>query len=275
MKIYAEYLFLENFIVGLGVLYLTSVITGLTVKKAFLFFGGVLCGLFAFTIFLPDWGYLGILVRNGAFSAFLVLVCLGKRGFFKALLTFWIVSLVLGAAALCLFFATGSYGVIGAGALYMDGMTYLKAALGFAAGYTSVRVFSLFLHKKLKDEKLIKDVCLKICGMDFRLCGYVDTGNSLTEPLSGAAALIISEREMERIKRTVGEENMQTRYCVVPYKSAGVDSGMLSAFRLDSVEIEGKPYPQEAVVAVYEGEFKYCGGCNLLLGREFIEGGLV
>ncbi len=274
MKIYAEYLFLENFIVGFGVLYLTSVITGLSCKRM-LPVGAALCGLFAFTIFLPDWGYLGIFARNGTFSALLILLCFGKRGFLKVLLTFWIVSLALGAAAMCIFFATGSYGVIGAGALYMNGMTYLKAALGFVAGYTAVRAFSLFLHKKLKDEKLIKDVCLKIYGMDFHLSGYVDTGNSLTEPLSRAAALVISSHEMERIKAAVGTENMQARYCAVPYKSAGTDHGILSGFRLDCVEIDGKPYPQDAVVAVYEGEFKYCGGCSLLLGREFIEGGLV
>ncbi|MDD2217080.1 MAG: sigma-E processing peptidase SpoIIGA [Eubacteriales bacterium] len=275
MKIYAEYLFLENFIVGLGIIYLTSVITGLSVKKLSLFAGGALCGLFSFTILLDNGGYAITILQNAIFSAVLILLCFGKKGFGKSLLAFWIISFILGGTAICILFTTGSYGVIGAGALYMQGITYVKVGIGFIAGYTFVRAFSSFLHKKLKGEMLIKNVSIKICGMDFSLSGYVDTGNSLKEPVSGASVLVISEKEMEKIKSAVGEDWLQTHYCAVPFKSAGVDHGILNGFRPDSIEIEGERYTQSAVVAVYTGEFKYCGGCSLLLGQEFIQGGLV
>lgn len=275
MKIYAEYLFLENFIAGFGILYLTAVITGIQIKKPLLFLGGVLCGLFSFTILLEQAGYAVTVAQNVIFSVVLILLCFGKKGFGKSLLVFWITSFVLGGTALFLIFVTGSYGFVGTGALYLQGITYLKVSLGFVAGYTFVRAFSSFLHKKLKEEMLIKNVCLKICGMDFCLSGYVDTGNSLKEPVSGASVLVISQSAMENIKNVVGEQRLQTRYCAVPFKGAGMDHGILSGYRADCVKIEGKAHPQSVVIAVYTGEFRDCGGCSLLLGREFIEGGIV
>ena len=52
MVVYAEYLFLENFITGLIILYFSGRICGRKTKKIRLCAGGALCGLFSFTLFV-------------------------------------------------------------------------------------------------------------------------------------------------------------------------------------------------------------------------------
>ena len=65
MVIYGEYLFIENFIAGLLLIFLTGKLTGRMPAKIRILLAAVLCGLSGFIIFLP---------LNGGWSAVLRLL---------------------------------------------------------------------------------------------------------------------------------------------------------------------------------------------------------
>lgn len=93
------------------------------------------------------------------------------------------------------------------------------------------------------------------------LRALVDTGNTLQDPATGAPVLIVDHTGAKRLFPTglcPTQEQLRhpeqaishlasvwdsSRLRLLPYSAVGVDSGLLLAVRLDSIEAGGKPFP--------------------------------
>ena len=92
-----------------------------------------------------------------------------------------------------------------------------------------------------------------------------DTGNTLTDPVTGAPVLVAdqtvsaylfpkgidpTEEELRRPAQTLERLSAQwdgTRLRLLTYRAVGVDHGLLLAVRADKIEVEGKPFPGKLV----------------------------
>ena len=139
-------------------------------------------------------------------------------------------------------------------ALSMAGGTPLlplkSLALAFALCYA---VLSLFFRASGKlPEKSRLHVKLGLLGRESEFFALVDTGNSLTDPVSGSPVMLVSHHALkpllpglpavsavELLQYADSCEVLKGRFRLVSYKAVG-EGGLLAAFRPDFLSIDGE-----------------------------------
>lgn len=306
MVVYAEYLFLENFITGIIILYFSGRICGRKTRKIRMCTGGILCGLFSFVLFVNIRPAALALFIKFAFSVLAVTAAFppsgesrgGRadkrqssksalytylRGGLRLILTFYIVSFVMGGVTLAVIYLSGVKGVAGNGYVYMEAPTYALVALGVFVSCVLMNIFVKFMGNVIRKQKLRCRAALEIGEKTFELTAYTDTGNSLRDPVSGAPVSVISKSKAEEILAAMPEGDMAKRFCIIPFRAAGTERGTMSGFRADRLTLEteggsGERYFAPAVIAVYEGEFSPGDEgerFDILLSKEILGGELI
>ena len=102
-----------------------------------------------------------------------------------------------------------------------------------------------------KREENLRTVCFYVpsLGQEVRIKALVDTGNSLTDPISGAPVSVISRKTAACLKSCLSQE----KFHAIPYRSVGKRRGILYAYELPEMAIEEAGYllkREHVIVAV-------------------------
>lgn len=274
MEVYAEYLFGENFLMGILILYLSSKIASLKTSKKRLFIGGVLCGFFSFVIFIPNTGMLLGIAFKVAFSMLLAYVAFNKK-VFKGTILIYIVSAFMGGMTIILLYITRIKGMTNNAVLYIGDITYMNVVFGATVSYTIIMLFSHVMTAKQLKERIFTDITVEIEGHTVTHRALIDSGNFLKDPLSGRAVAIISQSAAVKLK-SLAAIDFNTRYCLIPYNSIGTKNGILEGYRVDNAYVNGRSLGS-IIVAVYDTEFCKLGEeeeYQMLLSKDFLMGGV-
>lgn len=95
----------------------------------------------------------------------------------------------------------------------------------------SIRVKKL-LFEHLKQEQSIYHICICHGEKTLNVTALLDTGNSLTDPISGEVVIIMQRSAAEKLIDP-DEIRDQPGYRLIPYHSIGNEQGVLEAFRLE------------------------------------------
>lgn len=301
MVIYGEYLFLENAVTGMMILHLTRVFSGVDTKLSRIVIGGILCGLYAFVIFLPM-TVLPSLAFKLAFSFSVVFAVFGRRSagiYGKLVLLFYFISFAMGGITIGLMYFFEVTGVSSNGAVYMGSIGYLLVTMTAAAAYLMLAIIAGWTKGKLKESRRTNRVTVAVCGRRTELLGLLDTANFLSDPVTGkpvfllsetslqllfsaeTAALLLAKREPAELMDALGQSELAGRLRLIPYRAVGTESGMLLGIRPDYIEImkEGENKMREDVIlGVYHGTFGSGAAgepYGILLHEAAMKGGLV
>lgn len=110
-------------------------------------------------------------------------------------------------------------------------------------GYVSYRILlRLILLMQRRKEEYLRTVEIYIpeSQQTIRIQAFIDTGNHLVDPISGAPVNLISNRLAKKLEVVFVPE----KFHAIPYSSVGKDRGVLNAYELPELTIEG----QEQVV---------------------------
>ena len=135
MDVYGEYLFIENFAAGYGIIRLTAVMCGRRPSCARVACGAAFCGVFAFILFIN----IPKIIEFGAgifFSALLVFIVFSPdhlKNELRITAVFYIVSFMTGGAAIAFIFASGCSGAVSNGIFYIGERVYFFMILGAGA----------------------------------------------------------------------------------------------------------------------------------------------
>lgn len=278
MVIYGEYLFLENLITGVMILHLTRVFSGVEVTMPRLVCGGVLCGLYAFVIFVPM-TVLPSLAFKLAFSFSVVFAVFGsreKKVLGKLVLLFYFVSFAMGGITIGLMYLFEVTGVSANGAVYMGSVGYLLVTMTAGAAYIMLSIVAGWMKGRLSENKTTSRVAVALDGKKTELLGLLDTGNFLSEPVTGKPVFLLSADSLKqlfspeaetilRLKREPKEaisalagSGFAHRLVLIPYRAVGTEDGMLLGIRPDYIEIlkEGeKKMRKDVILGIYHGTF--------------------
>lgn len=256
--IYMDTLFLLNAIMDYLLLLASARLAGEELHRGRMLLGAVLGGLYASAVFLPGMGFLLHPMCKIAAAVLMVLVGLsGCRRLLRQILIFLALACAFGGGILAIELLGGrglslSHGVVYSG---MDLKIVLLSAAGCYAVLTLV-FQRVGRHSALHGE--LVPVQFSLQGRRVSLLALADTGNTLTDPVSGRAVIVA---EGESIAKLFPSESapdradlsapadalsrlnagpLRGRFRLLPYRAVGVECGLLLAVRADRVTVGGE-----------------------------------
>lgn len=166
------------------------------------------------------------------------------------------------------------------GMIYFHGMAFangkltecvVRLGMGKAAHiivFAMVMACVLFIsiYHKVKDGKRLYHVRLVQDGNNMELKALFDTGNLLTEPISGKPVSVLEETDT--LKEWIAKSPQ--KYRVIPYRSIGNEHGVLEGMYVDELIIQKdneQLVRKDAVIAVYKGRLSRDGSFQMILNQ--------
>ena len=283
--IYIDTLFLLNALVDYLLLLAAARLAGEPLRRVRFALGAALGGLYAVAIFLPGLGFLAHPVCRVASAALMMVVSYGgSRRLFRQGVLFVALTCAFGGGVVAIGLLGGTGLSLGHGVFYsaLD----LKIVLLSAAVCYGVLtlVFQRLTRHSAADGELVP-VKLRLGERTVALTALVDTGNTLTDPVSGRPVMVAEgERAGPLFPREhrpgpgdladpaaalarLGTGAWRGRFRLLPYRSVGVDRGLLLAVRVDALELAGR-VRGPALVALSPNPVSDGGGYQALIGAE-------
>lgn len=280
--IYVDTLFLLNALVDYLLLLCAARLAGEPLKRLRFALGAVLGGGYAVAIFLPGLGFLERPACRLAAAVLMVLAAFwGSRRLGRQVLIFFALSCAFAGGVLAISMLGGQGLSLNRGVIY-SGMD-LKIVLLSAAGCYAV--LSLLFQKAVRHTSFtgeLKAVRLELEDRTVELTALTDTGNTLTDPVTGQGVMVaegerllplfaVSQRpSVQELRDPAGALERLTgaggHFRLLPYRAVGVDRGLLLAVRVDRAVVDGEDWGA-MVVALSPTPVSDGGGYGALLGE--------
>ena len=255
--IYVDTLFLLNALVDYLLLLGAARLAGERLRRLRFALGAALGGGYAAAIFLPGLGFLQALPCRLAVLALMSVAAYGgSRRLLRQSLLFLALSCALGGGVLAVSLLGGRGMSLSGGVVYsaMDIKTVLLSAAGCWGGVTLV-FRGLARHTASAGE--LTAVRLTLGGRSVELTALRDTGNTLTDPVSGVPVLVaegvrllsllppgtLEPRELAdpvACLEKLRDGPLAGRARLLPYRAVGVERGLLLALRPDGLWVNGE-----------------------------------
>lgn len=280
--IYVDTLFLLNALVDYLLLLCAARLAGEPLKRLRFALGAVLGGGYAVAIFLPGLGFLERPACQLAAAVLMVLAAFwGSRRLGRQVLIFFALSCAFAGGVLAISMMGGQGLSLNRGVIY-SGMD-LKIVLLSAAGCYAV--LSLLLQKAVRYTSFtgeLKAVRLELEDRTVELTALTDTGNTLTDPVTGQGVMVAEGERLlplfaasqcpsvQELRDPAGALERLTgaggHFRLLPYRAVGVDRGLLLAVRVDRAVVDGEDRGA-MVVALSPTPVSDGGGYGALLGE--------
>ncbi len=258
--IYVDSLFFLNLCIDYLLCLVSARVCGLCLKRLRYFFAALIGACYSVAVFLPGLDFLSSPACKLAAALLMGLAAYGGESkFLRCCAVFLSVSAAFGGAVWAISMAGGesfSYGV------YLP-VSMRALVLSFALCYGGISL--LFRRRaKLMDQRRVQ-VSLVFQGRESRFIALLDTGNGLSDPVSGKAVMVAGLHALRPVLGSAAElfasadpvtaleqvsrlPEFAGRFRLIPYAAVGV-CGMLPVFRPEQLVIDGKE-ERELLVAV-------------------------
>jgi stage II sporulation protein GA (sporulation sigma-E factor processing peptidase) len=123
-----------------------------------------------------------------------------------------------------------------------------------------------------KDNILYYDVKITFRGKSIIAKALLDTGNSLTEPITGNIVHLAEYKILKPILE--GDEEAKEKLCVIPFHSVGEENGIMYGIRVDEmvVLVNGEPeFVHNPIIGIYKGNMSAHKKYSVILNRDVFE----
>lgn len=263
--VYLDSLVLLNFILDYLLLLLTGRVAGAVLHRGRLALAAGLGSVYAAALVLPFWPFLEHPLIRVCVGVGMVLVGYGHcRRLGRLTVLFFALSAALGG---------GLYALELLGVQITLDIRYIL--LFAAAGYCVLSLVGRKLVRHGHGE--LRQVDIALGQRQVRLTALVDSGNTLTDPMTGAgvvvaqgerlASLLPPEADYRRPAQCFPRLPEPRRFRLLPYRAVGVDGGLLLAVKADAVRVDGRELGQR-LVALSPTPVSDGGGYEALLFEE-------
>lgn len=260
--VYVDTMLLVNGMINYLLLLATGHLAGVRLHRLRLLLGSLLGALYSIAVYLPGAGFLqAVPIKLGVAVLMLLIGYGGVKRFLRLTLLFFAVSFVFGGGVLALQLLSGRSLVEHGGFLVAAGMRELILATALCYLILSVVFRRSARHGGSRRD--IVSVRATYGGRKTNFNALMDSGNTLTDPLTNApviiaewevlAPLLTSEQKAVLTPNLIQNAPMaleqlgtfgKGRFRLIPYQAVGVSGGLLLTLRPD---------------AVYLGEVLYSG----------------
>lgn len=283
MVIYADVLFVLNALIDYLLLLLSARAAGEPLRRVRFLMGAAVGGLYAVAIFLPGFAFLRGTVYKALSALFMLLVSYGAtRTLVKQSAVFFCLACALGGGIMGIGMLDDRTLSLNGGVVYSIPdlkLVVLSAAICYA-------LMSLVLPKICRHTRLERELCrvkMVLLDREIELTALVDTGNTLTDPVTGREIPVAegaAVRSLFPVGCCPGPEDLRDpvagmarlntgawsgRYRLVPYRAVGIDRGFLLAVKLDRMLMESVAR-ERVLVALSPTPVSDGGGYQVLIG---------
>ena len=251
--IYVDSMFFLNLVIDYLLLSCTAAVCGLGVKRLRYLSGALIGAVYSVAVYIPGWSFLTTLPVKLIAALFMALAAYGgERSVLRCSLTFLAVSAAFGGFVYCITL-TGRRPAF-------DMRTLI---LSFSLCYALLTL--VFKYKAVRSDRSFTEVEIELGEKRVRFRVMLDTGNGLRDPISGWPVMVACPHALRELFPKdaklpfddavafleVAETLPQLagRVRLIPYCAVG-SSGMLPAFKADSVTINGEK--REIMTAISE-----------------------
>ena len=282
--IYVDTLFLLNAAVDYLLLLASARLAGEPLARLRFLLGALLGGLYAVSLFLPGLSFLARPPCRLAAAVLMVLAAFWRsRRLLRQVVIFLALSCAFGGGVLALGLL-GGRGLTLSNGVLCSGMD-LKIVLLSAAGcYGALTLIFQRTGRHTAPSGELRPVRLTLGERQVSLTALVDTGNTLTDPATGRPVLVAEADCVEELlppgirpspadlRDPAGalgrlEDPWRRRFRLLPYRSVGVDRGLLLAVRVDQVRV-GEEDRGPMLAALSPTPVSDGGGYRALLGAD-------
>lgn len=273
--VYIDLLFLLNLTANYLLLLAAGRLAGAALRRWRIGLGAALGALYAALIFLPGLGWLALWPCKLASGAAMALAAYGgERRLLRVTVLFFGASAALAGAVLGLELL-GSRSLTLAHGVFYSKLDLRLLLLVFVAGYF---VLSLFFRRTgQRGGRELARLEVELESGRQALTALVDTGHSLTDPGDNRPVVVADARALagllpdwadpaepiRSVERCHAAGGRQAR--LIPYRSVGVECGMLLALRARDVTVNGRPLGR-LLVALSPTALDDGGGYQALIG---------
>lgn len=286
--IYVDVLFAVNMLLTYLLLAASVKILRLPQSGLRLLSGALLGGVYSMLIFAPPLGF----ILNTVIKLFtsITIVCAGMkprsfRKLLKCTVCFFSVSFSFAGI---MYFIENLFAppllTLKNGTVYI-GINFITVIICAVVSYCAVLLINHFISKRAPQDKIF-EVSIKICGLEVTELALLDTGNTLTDAVSGYPVIVVTEELIRPLypktlrgffsgSFILGEQDAgewQNRIGTVPVTGAAGD-GLLPSFRPDYITVSDGNITRRVgsvIVAVTAKRFEN-GEYAILLNRKICE----
>lgn len=277
--VYLDVFFMINFFMDYIIILITSKIAGIKKRKIRELIGAAFGALYSVIVIKPLTNHLlNVTLINIMVAALMVLISFGFINlavYIKNVILLFTVSFTLSGIINYLYYSTiiGRYvkNVLSGNSNKV--VNARKFILVSVLAYILLNVVIKIIFIIRKDIELYYDIKITFNGKSVVTKGMYDTGNTLTEPISGKMVHIA---EYEILKPLLeGDEKAKENLCVIPFHSIGEDNGIMYGIRADEMVIlvDDKPeFLYNPVIGIHKGSVSKKGNYSVILNRETFDG---
>lgn len=282
--IYVDTLFLLNAVIDYLLLLAAARLAGEPLLRLRFAAGAVLGGLYAVAIFLPGLEFLNQPLCRMAFGVLMLLIAYGgSRRLLRQGIIFLALTLAFGGGIFAIGLLGGSDLSLGRGVYYSPldlKMVMLSGAVCYAV--LTMTMGKIGRHTGTASELVPLRICLG--ERKTELTALVDTGNTLTDPMTGCPVVVAEGQNLLNLFPPSCRPTLQEladpvaafgrlsdlpekpRFQLLPYRTVGVDRGLLLAVRVDGIWL-GKRKISGRLVALSPTPVSDGGSYRALVGE--------
>lgn len=282
--IYVDTLFLLNAIIDYLLLLAAARLAGEPLLRLRFGAGAVLGGSYAVAIFLPGLEFLNHPLCRMACGLLMLLTAYGgSRRLLRQGIIFLALTLAFGGGVFAIGLLGGSNLSLGRG-VYYSPLDLKMVLLSGAACYAvlTMAMGKIGRHAGADGELISLRLCLG--GRQAEMTALVDTGNTLTDPVSGCPVVVAEGQgllelfppecrptalELQDPVAALGRLSAspeKLRFQLLPYRAVGVNRGLLLAVRVDQIWL-GEQKIAGRLVALSPTPVSDGGGYRALVGE--------
>lgn len=194
MVYYVEYVFLENFMIDFILLF----ITGRLIKRIIIFkrliIASLIGSLYVILTFYIGKVFMTNFIVKFSISVLMIMIAFDSKGILtniRVIICFYITSLIMVGIITALYYLT------------YDKLTVNAIIMSIFIGYAALHFFFKEIKDRIAKHNYKRTVNIKINNKTKIIRGYIDTGNELTDPVTGKPVMVVN---IDCIKNILGDE---------------------------------------------------------------------
>lgn len=194
MEYYIEYIFAENFVIDFILLYITGNLLKKKIIYKRLLASSAIGALYVILVVTINRGFLNSFIVKLSISVLMLMVSYDSKGIItniRLVICFYIVSLLMVGLISALYY------------LAFNKATVNVIIVSMFLGFALLKFFFTEIKSKRKRADYMRSIIIDINNKTKTLNAYIDTGNDLTDPLTGKPVVVVN---LESIRELLGED---------------------------------------------------------------------